>query len=394
MRLRLVPLLLALAGCTPAASTLPFPPASATDTPDPSKPGPFPVGVRTRLIEDTGRPRADGTPRQLLTEIWYPATAAAQGQPGASYDLTPLFTDGQRAQMADAGVTLPPLRTTAVRDAEPDREHGPYPVIVFAHGQGGVRWQSTFYTVALASHGYVVISPDHEGGTFYDLVRDGVQSAVYGFEFRPQDVIYLLNRFSRLPKGDVFEGLLDYAHVGVTGHSFGALTSLRVAALDARVKAIVPQAPTSTDIAWLGFDPKPVLTIPVQVQGARLDQTLGWDDHVAPAWADLKAPRWLLEVKTGGHFTFSDLCAFELGSLADKVALDIPGVNAADVRKVLADGCAPPAPAPGVAQPLMNHFALGFFNGHLRGSAASLAQLTQAKADALAPGAAAVTADP
>lgn len=385
--------LLALSACGPAAPVdpLPFEPASATAAPDPTKPGPFPVGVRTVTYEDTGRRKPDGTPRQLVTEIWYPATQATRGQAGVSYDITTVFTDEQKAALA--GETAPLLQTSAVRDAPVAASHGPFPLIVFAHGQGAIRWQSTYYTVLLASHGYVVVSCDHEGGTLYDLVRGELQNVAVGVETRPVDVQYLLNRMARLKEGDPLYGLLDLERIGVTGHSFGALTSFRVAATDPRVKAIVPQAPTDVNLAWLGLPMPVTLGIPVMVQAAHEDKTLEWDDSIVPTWPLLQRPRWLLDIVQGGHFTFSDLCAFDLATLAEKVSVNVMGV---DVRGVLEDGCAPPAPPASVAQPIINHFAVAFFNAHLKGSDGSRALLTQAKADELAgaSGVATLTADP
>lgn len=393
MRTALACLVLALAACgtPPPVDPLPFEPASLSAAPDPTKPGPFPVGVRTVTYEDTGRRKPDGSPRTLVTEIWYPATQETRGQPGVSYDITSVFTDEQRAKLA--GTQAPILQTSAVRDAPLATAHGPFPLIIFAHGMGAIRWQSTYYTVLLASHGYVVVSCDHEGGTLYDLVRGQMESTTEGFEHRPGDVIYLMNRLSHLKADDPLYGMLDLEHIGVTGHSFGAFTSFRVAALDSRVKAIVPQAPTDVTLAWAGL-PTPVhLGIPVMVQAAHDDKTLEWDTNIAPSWPLLERPRWLLDIVHGGHFTFSDLCAFDLAALAEQVKLDVMGV---DVNKVLGDGCAPPAPPASVAQPLINHFAIAFFNASLRGSEGSKALLTQAQADALAgeAGVAELTADP
>jgi predicted dienelactone hydrolase len=384
-------LTLLVVACGPAhqvdADPLPFAPAGPGVTPDPSQPGPYPVGVRTVTYQDTGRRDANGTPRQLVTEIWYPATQATRGQPGTDYDLKPLFTAEQQAAIGNA---LPLLHTSAVRDAPVASTHGPFPVVFFSHGQAAVRWQSTYYTVLLASHGYVVISTDHQGGTLYDVVRGQLQNVAVGVETRPADVIYLMNAFERLPASDPLHGLLDFTKVGVTGHSFGALTTLRVAAMDPRPQVIVPQAPVDANVAWLAL-PTVSLTIPVLVEAAHDDQTLGWDDNVAPTWAALHRPRWLLDLTHGGHFTFSDLCSFDLGTIADQVKLDIPGAN---VKKVLSDGCGPNAPPASVAQPLITHFAVALFNGTLRGSEGSLALMTQAAADGLTPGVAQVTADP
>jgi dienelactone hydrolase len=379
MRRLVSPVILVLVACGAPVQVekLPFAPASETATPDPAKFGPYPVGVRTVTFEDTGRRKPDGSPRILVTEIWYPAVQSARGGEGVTYDVLTSFTPEQRAAIG----TVPLLQTSAIRDATPTREHGKFPLVVFAHGQAALRWQSTYYTVLLASHGYIVVSTDHEGGTLYDVVRGQLQNVAVGVETRPADVRYLINRFTRLREEDPLFGLVDETRIGVTGHSFGALTSFRVAALYDRVKAIVPQAPFDASVAWLGL-PRP--SLPIHVQAAHEDRTLEWDTNVEPTMNEVRLagqPWWLLDLTKGGHFTFSDLCGFDLAALSDRVMLDIPGAN---VKSVLEDGCGPTAPSASVAQPLINHFAVAFFNAHLRGSTASLELMTQAKADELA----------
>lgn len=385
----LVLLALALAAC----DSLPFEPAGPDAAPDPAKPGPFPVGVRTLVVLDPERLRPDHTPRTLVTEVWYPAAEEARGKPGARYELAALLTEAQRAQLA--GRALPVLQTGAVRDATPDLDHGPYPLVVFSHAHTGVRWQSPYYTVQLASHGYVVAAPDHEGGTFADALRDTLAPLLAGFSTRPPDVTRVIDAIAFLPESDPLAGLAVTDRVGVTGHSYGGMTSLRVAALDARVAAIVPQAPPSAELAWLDQPPPFALSIPVLLEVAHGDLTLPWEEHAAPTWALLHKPRWRVDITHGGHLTFSDLCAFDLASLVlalDLQNLDVlPGVDAAGVYS---DGCGPGAPPASQTQPIIDHFAIAFFNGVLRESPGSLALLTQAAADALAPGVAEVIADP
>ncbi len=375
----------------PPEDVLPFEEAAVTAAPDPTKFGPYPVGVRTVVYEDTGRRKADGTPRQLVTELWYPAVQSTRGQPTVSYDILTVFTPEQKVSIGEG--VIPLLQTAAVRDAQPARKHGKFPLIIFSHGQAAIRWQSTYLTVLLASHGYIVASTDHEGGTLFDVVRGQLQNVAVGVETRPVDVTYLLNRLSRLKEEDPLFGLIDVEKIGVTGHSFGALTSLRVAAMDKRVKAIVPQAPVDANLAWLGLPRPVILDIPVHIQAAHDDQTLEWATNIEPTLLVMRDPLWMLDITKGGHFTFSDLCAFDLASIVDQVNLDIPG---ADVRKVLEDGCGPSAPPARIAQPLINHFAVAFFNAKLKGSEASLALMTQAKADEIAgaAGVARVTAWP
>lgn len=387
-----VPLSLA---CGPTSKDpLPFAPAEADGgaAPSPSKFGPFQVGVRTVTYADSARKKTtDGGVRELITEIWYPAPQSVKGQPGVSYDVKTVFTPEQ--QQALAAVEIPILTTPAVRDAPMAAEHGPFPVVLFSHGHGGLRWQSTFFTVLLASHGYVVIAPDHEEDTLAEATRGVLAATTEGIEKRPVDILFLMAVLERLKPDDFLYGHLDLARIGMAGHSFGALTSLRVAASDPkkRLKVIVPQAPTSTDIAWLGL-PKPVhLGIPVMIQAAHLDDTLEWNDHIAPSWPQLERPRWLLDISTGGHFTFSDLCGFDLATAAMRANINVPGAN---IQKVLNDGCGPMAPRAEVAQPLMNHYAVALFNGVLRGNKASLELLKPGAADAFASGVYEFTADP
>jgi dienelactone hydrolase len=383
-------LLIFALGCGGGADphALPFDPAGPDAAPPPSELGPFPVGVRTLRFEDSGRKKPDGTPRVLLTELWYPAAESARGSPGATYDVRTLLTDEQREQ--NAHLDTPLLHTPAVRDAPPHRAHGPYPLVVFSHGKAGIRWQSTYLTVLLASHGYVVVSADHEGDTLADAVRGEQVHSLLAAEQRPEDVSLLIGRMGRLPEGDPLRGLLDLERVGVAGHSFGAFTALRVAVTDRRVKAIVPQTPTSTDLAWLGLGEDVRLEIPVMIQGARLDRSLPWDDHVVPAWEAQQRPRYLLDLRQGGHFSYSDLCAFDLARLAGSVDL---GYSDEDIARVLGDGCGAPAPPSSLAHPLINHFAVGFFNAVLRHSPGSHDLLTQAAADGWGE-LAALTAEP
>lgn len=381
----LLPLALVLA-CTaaPAGSTLPFEPAGPHAAPDPAKPGPYPVGVRTLTLTDPSRNEADGTPRSMVVEIWYPAVDAARGKPGVEYDINDVLTDEQRAQVA--ALTLPHLVTSAVRDAAARKDDGPFPLVVFSHGHGGIRWQSTFYTVALASHGYVVVAPDHTGDTLVDAVRNRLDDVLVGFDHRPADVTFLLDTFTALASADPLAGMVDPAHIGITGHSFGALTSLRVAAYDDRVKAIVPQAPATADLAFAGKPSDFSLTIPVLVEAAHRDHTLTWAEHTAPTWARLKPPRAMLDITNGGHFTFSDLCAFDLSNLVSKIGF-------ADLSNVVDDGCNKDQPSAAQTQPIMNHFAIGFFNAKLRESPGSLVLLDQAHSDALSPGIAVYTGE-
>ncbi len=201
---------------------------------DPFARGPHPAGVRTLSLVDVARGN-----RSLPAEVWYPATEGDAGR-----DLDPATRDAYELIPG-----FPLFAQDAVRDAAP--RAGRHPVVLFSHGYGGHRRQSTFLSTHLASHGYVVASVDHTGNTMFDVVRQMIQ-AQSGQELppideqarelagdRPPDVSFLLDSLL----GADFGALIDPERVGMTGHSFGGWTTIATTARDRRIRAAVPLAP-------------------------------------------------------------------------------------------------------------------------------------------------------
>jgi len=219
---------------------------------DPFVRGLHPVGVVTVESHDGARGR------KLPLEIWYPADESHRGE-----DLDPATQADYRPMPAQA-----PLPQAAVRDAAP--AGGPHPVVAFSHGFGGHRCQSTFLCTHLASHGYVVVAPDHVGNTTVDVMMETLRIFQSGegppdpaemmarvhevADLRPDDVSHALDRV--LEGGVPEAGRVDPARVGVAGHSFGGWTTLMVAGRDARVGAALPLAPAggSTDLPVNPFE--------------------------------------------------------------------------------------------------------------------------------------------
>src|SRR5262245_10742139 len=109
---------------------------------DPNVDGPWLAGVHTVELHDASRNRT------FSVDVWYPAEP--DGSPNR-YDPESMFG------------TLASIDTPARRDATPAA--GTWPLIIFSHGFGGIRFQSYFITERLATHGFVVVSPDHPGNT-------------------------------------------------------------------------------------------------------------------------------------------------------------------------------------------------------------------------------------
>jgi predicted dienelactone hydrolase len=351
---------------------LPFEPASETAAPDPVKMGPFPVGVRTITVIDESRrnPAGDG-PRTLVTEVWYPAVQSAKDDDKEVYDLHAYLPDSLKDTVPEDA--LGSLATNAVRDAAVQPDRGPFPLILFSHGKGGIRMQSTFYTIVLASHGYVVAAPDHQGDTLIELLEEGdvvISTTVDSFLDRPLDISHLIDHFEELAADDPLAGKVDLEKIGVSGHSFGALTTFRTAGGDARVRAIVAQTPVGVGLVEAGLEIQVKdFGIPAMIQSAGLDRTLPADLHAASLWEAMQRPRYALMLQTAGHFTYSDLCVLDLAAI--DAALDV------DVGNVLEDGCGPTNLGPEKAFPAINNYAVGFFNLYLRASDGSAQYLDE-----------------
>ncbi|MFZ9886657.1 MAG: alpha/beta hydrolase family protein [Myxococcota bacterium] len=371
----LLPLLLVVAcDASRGPEPLPFLPAGPEAAPAPSHIGPYPVGVRTLTFVDENRqtPGREG-PRTLVCEVWYPAAETARGGVGESYPLYEQVPEDVRALLPTLDAeALGQVNTDAVRDA-PARIAERFPVVVFSHGKGGVRMQSTFYTVQLASHGYVVIAPDHEGDTVADLLREGdveITSTVDSYVLRPEDASFVLDRLATLDERDPLTPLLDLDRVGITGHSFGALTSFRTAGFDARIGALVAHTPVGIGLVNPDLDVKVEdFEIPTMIASGGRDETLPADLHADSVWTAMVPDKYHLHLPRAGHFTFSDLCVLDVEQIQAALGDEV------NVEKTLRDGCGSDNVPTDVAFPIINHFSVGFFNTYLRGSAPSRAAL-------------------
>ncbi len=201
---------------------------------DPFARGALPVGVRSFEFTDAKRDRT------LPVEFWYPAADAHRGQ-----DLDPETQD----RFKPMGMA-PETTQAAVRDAA--ARAGRLPLVLFSHGYGGERRQTTHFCTHLASHGYAVASMDHVGNTMADTLQQAMDAQASGgtppdpleaiqrfIDARPRDASFVLDR---VLAGDA--GVeIDAERIGMTGHSFGGWTTLQTSGTDSRIRAALPLAP-------------------------------------------------------------------------------------------------------------------------------------------------------
>lgn len=241
---------------------------------DPRAFGPYAPGHRivTWVKDSVVSP---GTPRTLATSVWYPAAAG-------SGPIDP----------STGGVANAPL----------DGSGGPYPLVLFSHGLCGIPTQSKFLTPLLASWGFVVVAPPHPGNTLLDVPAcASAANILASLQERPQDVIFVLDQMLAADQdsGSPFFGALDETRIGMTGHSFGGLTTYLVAGADPRIDVAVPMAPATLAAS--------VLPVPSLMVLATED---GVVDNVASraAYARSVTPKMLVEIEHAGHYAFSDFC--------------------------------------------------------------------------------------
>jgi dienelactone hydrolase len=260
--------------------------------------------VRGSMLEDGQRDRS------LPVEYWYPASDAHRGQ-----DLDLATCDRFR---------VPPMMVEqtqhAVRDAAAREQR--FPFILFSHGFGGTRLQTTHFCTHLASHGYVVAAMDHVGNTTTDMLEmattaegseplDAAREMRRFIEDRPADAVFVIDQVLAGAFGDC----ADADRIGMTGHSFGGWTTLATTARDERIRAALPLAPAggrgnplapngedplyrSLDLAWS----RPVPTLYLVADFDTLLPLASMHD----LFGRTQAPKQMVVLRDSDHFHFCD----------------------------------------------------------------------------------------
>ncbi|MEW6212497.1 MAG: hypothetical protein AB1631_29495 [Acidobacteriota bacterium] len=288
--------------------------ATIYKVPDPLAVGPFPVGVTSTVFIDKSRTdNFTKEPRTLVTEIWYPATDDARQKPKNKYsDFIPVEARPQIDALMKLGfkTSLDELDKNFWNDAfrDADVRRGRFPLVVFSHGNGGTRTQNTFWCDYLASHGYIVVSADHTANARATVIKGRVipyqaSERENSAKDRPRDASFLLDQMIAWDKGADrrFAGRIDTARACVAGMSFGSYTAIVAADHDPRFKAVVamaaaPESHTNLLVPSLLMLGAEDLTIRA-AGNARIR-----DNH-----ASHKGPAYLIEIKKGGHYSFTDM---------------------------------------------------------------------------------------
>ncbi len=174
---------------------------AATSRLSPQEDGPFFVGYRA--WDHTYNAGAGIGERTIQVHVWYP-TRTNDG-PRARY--LGLFPDNEVNTDADP--------------AEPLSNCG-FPLAVYSHGSQGLAGGASHLSKRLATHGWIVVAPEHTGNT----LTDNLDPRPSWFNLaRSYDVSAAVDNVRDLPADNKLAGLAATDRFILFGHSYGGFTA-------------------------------------------------------------------------------------------------------------------------------------------------------------------------
>jgi predicted dienelactone hydrolase len=386
---------LAMSGCGSDTEET-FPPSNGEPFYAPDAVGPFAVGRRSFTIVDPDR---EG--RELPVDVWYPVDPAdATGEPSL-YQVSFQIWIIPEIWVIPLVFTAPSERALQEPLISQD---GEFPLIIFSHGSGGLRYQSFFLTEVLASHGFVVAAAGHVGNTLLDKLAgtdEGLSSSM--MVARPLDVSFLITHMleKNEHEGDFFYRSIDGDRIGVCGHSFGGFTSFAMAAgfgadppdevaallpeyfvpvpVDPRVDAIAPLAPASS---LFGDTELEAISVPTMIIGGTLDTTTPIATENVRPFELIADQVFRADLDGAVHFSFSNSCDLIQGMLDQNIPQGlIDDLLGEDFTKP----CNPPSLDINEAQRITNLYTVSLFKAFVEGDERYEQYLTESYAQANEP---------
>ena len=208
------------------------------------------------------------------------------------------------------------------------------PVIVFSHGLGGSRENGVYLAEHWARNGYVAVFVQHAGSdeSVWKEAERGERMAAMKLAASARS---LLDRLGDVPivldqlelwnaeSGHALHGALDLEHIGMTGHSFGAVTTqammgqkfpLGKSFPDPRLDAFLPMSP-STGRGASASEAFAHIKAPVLCMTGTEDTSVITPDMTAESRREVYAAlpagdKYQLVFEGGTHSAFSDGALF------------------------------------------------------------------------------------
>lgn len=170
--------------------------------------GPYAVGVRSFSLEGV-----QDTELPLNVIVWYPALNPDGMPAGFTYEMG--FDTKE----------MPPFLVYghAIEDADPVAGNGPFPLVVHSHGHWSYSGESVYLFEHLASHGFVVMSTEHEDNWSTAWNPRNWQNVF----MRVNDVRRQIDFAEEIGgSGGLMAGMINTDQVAVSGWSLGGETAL------------------------------------------------------------------------------------------------------------------------------------------------------------------------
>jgi dienelactone hydrolase len=247
--------------------------------------GPYNVGT-ARFVSD-GR----------TLQSFYPTDTSE-----ADVAFESLEDEPHRTQYADllamADPACPTRRLSVAVDAP--AAAGAFPLVVVSHCYTCTRLNLATASAQLASHGFVVLSVDHDGATLWNLLavdQTGLTSEALDARIADMQAALAADHASLAS--------VDRTRIGSLGHSFGAVTAGKLASTDDRISATFALAAPIDSPLFPGVD---LPAIPLAFLVAREDNSISefGNDFIRDNYDAAAKAAWKYEIADAGHWSVSD----------------------------------------------------------------------------------------
>ena len=211
----------------------------------------------------------------------------------------------------------------------PTNAPGARPVVLFSHGLGGNRDGAEYLLRFLAESGYIAVAVQHPGsdtptvfagGQFSETgMRNAITPSVAADRFK--DIPFAIDQLTEMNANDArLKGRIDLSRLGLSGHSYGAITTLALAGqklgpggmisfADTRIKAAIaysPSKPRQGDPAQaMSGIHIPTFHMTGTIDQNPLDASEPAENRQIPYRSITNADKYLIVFNGGDHMIFS-----------------------------------------------------------------------------------------
>ncbi len=378
----------------------------------PEPTGKYDVGTVILQLTDSSRIETfsdSSLMRKLIVQIWYPAEISDK------HEKAPLMVDENLmiAEFIDEYVNneflscffsdyFKYIDSNSYYGADIINTEEKFPLILISHGLGTSRILHTNQAENLASHGYVVVCPDHTFGTAATKFPDG-EIARFKMPVRydngwrdmnnslneygkiwTEDLKFVIDEMSSLApekEGISIKNRIDLSKIGVAGHSLGGGAAYELSYYDDRIAAGVNMDGSLFNTGKNKILKKPFLFIlsGINAESKKAHKNMSMNEEQLKVYGISKEEYEeyresetsevflleesvlnngiILEAKEAGHYNFTDIQSYA-PNLIEYLGL----TGRTDVSKNMS---------------LLNIILLDFFNTHLKFESSNIDKITR-----------------